>query len=115
VAVDATLVGQPRILRGGVCSIINAPVMSAVYMAALTKHRQLCREHLVVVRSVWDMAGEAVFLDGGVSPKKGSPFFGVAFKTELVDTVGRKQFISRAPMRVMAIGAGHFPFQNWHG
>ena len=60
------------------------------------------------------MAVQAVFPNGRVLPKERPSLLGVAGITVLVDGILDQELGARAPVRIVAIGAGHLSFPQGH-
>jgi len=58
------------------------------------------------------MAGQTVFLNGGVLPEKGSSLFRVALVTEFVCGIRRDHLCPEPAMRIMAVGTFYLSFSD---
>ena len=89
----------------------RAHVTGAV-VAVLAKVRHVLDQQLAVLTSVRIMASETIFLDGRMFPDKRTALVGVALIAKLVDVIGLEITVAQGSMRIMTIGAGHFPFYD---
>lgn len=102
--------------RRAVCQAIRTvgkTLMIWLRVTRLTKHRSAQTQHSRIIRAVRVVTVCAVFRNRCVFPKKRAAFFGVAFKTGIVQRLAHEQAIGRLPMRAMATATVHLPFVEW--
>jgi hypothetical protein len=81
-------------------------------MASLAEIRPLGHQELVMGSAMRCVTGRAILRGRWVLPEKGSPFFGVAFITFLIQGIGREEFLRDRSVGIVATGTGHFPLSD---
>lgn len=102
---------NPRVgaLERPLIRVRSAPVTTGT-MTFLTELRRPADQHGAMVTAMHVVTNEAVFGNRLMFVSEGTRLFGMAGKTEFVDTVGLDHFFTKPAMRIMAIGTSHSAF-----
>ncbi len=114
-AVEDPLIGEISI--GEVSpdeEIVGVPESTRLGVALVAEKRRRRDEKLLVVRPVRAMAIETALDHRGVLPEEGSALLGVALVTQLIAGIAAQQRIRGRPVRLVAVAAGDFAFEQRH-
>lgn len=90
--------------------IVGDARMPALRVTTLAKERGALHEHPRMVRSMWVVAGRAVFSDRRMFPQERTAFFRVAPEAGIVQVLPHKLQFRCGAVRAVTTRAGHFAF-----